>query len=520
MLRPVFHAVVLLSLFASSVRLRVDAMRRDEVTVDMSNVVLLTTGNLKNQDFVKLVSLADNPVGVTGDQSMIESVLLRKVPYYETMEWKHTFATDVEHAVRTEVSGGALLEKFLKNCPKEPLGMKAGHVKRYVNSSHLHHVNQLADFYVDHQDKLTKAAGDLADYITHERDFKDWLRARLQEASTKLEEERPLKVLLFTENIAGFGNAYNIERVGHIVEGFQSSQIKTVVTTINMEPGSIATPAALAEKFPDWQVPVGGAGAQASAVVAEAQSFSPDLVIAAPATSYYPNVLAYIKRELQYRQKREVIWLGEYASGHIMSNGTEGLQSMGISPGDAGVVVPDMNEKLKASFHSSAAATLASVATHVAGSKLFLFAYLHSEDAVRDYLLFANEMAKRTGKQAIVVMPRMKCVDGHEKDFRNMQGMLSSLIGADSSFGGTLKVFYVGQPEDEVLQWSAKQGKCVAVKKKDLRGSQSVVSSVHGLLDILGAQELKESLGDSSILEISEAEAHGLHQAKRVGLHL
>jgi len=200
-------------------------------------------------------------------------------------------------------------------------------------------------------------------------------------------------------------------------------------------------------------------------------------------------------------------------SGTLMGNGTRDLQSMGIGSGDAGVVVPDLEAKLSASFQGEVAATLASVAEHVAGEKLFLFAYLHSEDAVRDYLLFAREMSRRSSKQAIVVMPRMKCVDGAEKDFRNMHGMLSSLIGDKGAFGDTLKVFYVGQPEDDVLQWSAVKDKCVAVKKKhlkDLPGSQAVVSSVHGLLDILGASELKETLSDSSIIELTEAESHGL----------
>merc|ERR1712232_877577 len=119
-------------------------------------------------------------------------------------------------------------------------------------------------------------------------------------------------------------------------------------------------------------------------------------------------------------------------------------------------------------------------------------------------------MSQRTGKQAIVVMPRLKCVDEGEKDFRSMQGMLSSLIGPESSFQDTLKVYYVGQPEDSVMQWSSEEDKCVAVKKKSLNGPQSVVSSVHGLLDVLDAPALKVTLEDTSIIEISEREAHGL----------
>merc|ERR1740129_1527485 len=60
--------------------------------VDMSEVVLILSGPIQSSDFIKLLQAARNPVGVTGDQSLIEGVFLGKVPYYETKEPKRGFS--------------------------------------------------------------------------------------------------------------------------------------------------------------------------------------------------------------------------------------------------------------------------------------------------------------------------------------------------------------------------------------------------------------------------------------------
>jgi len=472
--------------------------------VDMSEVVLILSGPIQSSDFIKLLQAARNPVGVTGDQSLIEGVFLGKVPYYETMEWKHAFSNNFRKAVSSVLGKNSALESFLRMCYKEPKrGFSNGNLpERVVKSVHLERAASHADLFLGRAVEMHAAMPDLAQWIKDKKNFGTWLLKKLEDIvpweHIRKENMRNLRVLITTDNPMGFGNCHNVECVANLVQSFTlcdsvSCSVRCVITTLCVESGSTASPAAIKDKFPQWDVPVGSAKKQLQSLKESVDGFDPDLVILSPASAYDIEDLRVLRRFFpKGRQARpQTLWLGEYGDTTV-SDGTR-VWGMGVGEKMAGVLVPDVASKLEGDCKSSLVQVLLSASPFLDELMLF-FAYFHSEGAVRDYLLLVRALALAKRRRAVVVMPRMMCVDGDECDFRNMSAMLESLVDADGSFGGSLRVYHAGRPEEIVKQWDLATEECSERARGELSAPHFCVSDAHGLLDAMGAASLKSSI--------------------------
>mmetsp|Transcript_50381 Transcript_50381/g.97297 ORF Transcript_50381/g.97297 Transcript_50381/m.97297 type:complete len:578 (-) Transcript_50381:65-1798(-) len=516
---------------------------KKEDFVNMSSVTLVVTGSIPHSDFIKLVKVSSEPVGMTGDQSFIETLFLDKVPWYETMAWKHELYNNFRQSVETAKNDGYLggedadpFLRFLHMCPKEhsyESGIYEWVSARRIPEDVQENIAQQAELFAGAAQSLQSAVTGVKEWIAAKKDFAHWIQQKIEEEvdwTRVLEREiKQVRIFLFMENIAGFGNTLLLKRTEGVLKNMKfnissnskpnthvSETLDSVVTTIGMEPSSEATPEIISQRHPEWKVPSGNWSQQFLALVTEAYDFQPDVVISAPATSYDYNLrpllatalgkweangrdsvkvalLTYLRPKMKRGANEHnqamfqdhhswvepllakkarlpdwpTIWLGEYDSGSSAEESElqAPIEPMGVGKNSIGVLIPELDNQLQQPFSTDVAKVLAEKAE----SDLVLFAYLHAEEPVRDYLLLARELSRQRGSRAIVVMTRMKCVPRHdhkEHEFRNMQAMLQNLTKRDGAFRGTLKV--IRAESGGSIWWNPDKMTCDEVPKKDL----------------------------------------------------